>query len=155
MEYMNVLINKKHSPYVVIEGQVDIDMANTIQSGYVGLVTAIYLAENKHSVTCIDIDENKIAMLNSGKTLIFEDGLEELMQENKKRLKYKMDYKSAYKDSNVIITLLELLKKDRSANVKSHLPYENNGIDEFLLFIKKHWTNCSISDILMVKTVNL
>ncbi len=27
-EYMNVLINKKRKPYVVIEGQVDIDMAN-------------------------------------------------------------------------------------------------------------------------------
>ena len=30
-EYINVLINKKHSPYVGIEGQVGIDMANTIQ----------------------------------------------------------------------------------------------------------------------------
>lgn len=54
-------------------------------TGYIGLVTAVYLAENenRHNVTCVDIDENKIAMLNSGKNPIFEDGLEELMQENK------------------------------------------------------------------------
>ncbi|GAI29973.1 unnamed protein product, partial [marine sediment metagenome] len=32
-EYINVLINKKHSPYIVIEGQVGIDMANTIGNG--------------------------------------------------------------------------------------------------------------------------
>jgi UDP-glucose 6-dehydrogenase len=94
-------------------------------------------------------------MLNSGKTLIFKDGLEELMQENKKRLTYKMDYKSAYKDSNVIMIAVRTTKKRQISYLKSHLPYENNGIDEFLLFIKKRWTNCSISDILMVKTVNL
>jgi UDPglucose 6-dehydrogenase len=47
-------------------------------TGYVGLVTAVCLAEKRHSVTCVIIDENKIAMLNSGKTPIFEDGLEEL-----------------------------------------------------------------------------
>ena len=41
-------------------------------TGYVGLATAVYLAENEngHNVTCVDIDENKIAMLNSGKTPI-------------------------------------------------------------------------------------
>ena len=54
-------------------------------TGHVGLVTAVYLAENEngHNVTCVDIDENKIAMLNSGKNSIFEDGVEELMQKNK------------------------------------------------------------------------
>lgn len=47
-------------------------------TGYVGLVTAVCLAENGHNVVCVDIDENKIAMLNSGKSPFFEDGLEEL-----------------------------------------------------------------------------
>ena len=51
-------------------------------TGYVGLVTAVYLAENEngHNVTCVDIDENKIAMLNSGENPIFEDGIEELIK---------------------------------------------------------------------------
>ena len=50
--------------------------------GYVGLITAVYLAENEngHNVTCVDIDENKIAMLNSGKNPIFEDRIEELIK---------------------------------------------------------------------------
>jgi len=44
-------------------------------TGYVNLVTTVCLAENGHSVTCVDTDENKIAILNSGKTPIFEDGV--------------------------------------------------------------------------------
>jgi UDPglucose 6-dehydrogenase len=55
-------------------------------TGYVGLVTAVYIAENEngHNVTCVDIDENKIAMLKSGKTPIFEDGIEELIKKQKR-----------------------------------------------------------------------
>lgn len=51
-------------------------------TGHVGLVTAVYLAENEngYNVTCVDIDDNKIAMLNSGKNPIFEDGVEELIK---------------------------------------------------------------------------
>jgi UDPglucose 6-dehydrogenase len=51
-------------------------------TGYVDLVITVYLAENEngHNVTCVDIDENKITMLNSGKTPIFEDGIKELIK---------------------------------------------------------------------------
>ena len=49
-------------------------------TGYVSLIIAVCLTENEHSVTCVDIDENKIAMLNLGKTPIFEDGIEELIK---------------------------------------------------------------------------
>ena len=52
-------------------------------TGYVDLVTIVCLAENGHSVTCVNTDENKIAMLNLGKTPIFEDGLEELIKKTK------------------------------------------------------------------------
>ena len=34
--------------------------------GYVGLVTAVGLAEHGHTVACIDIDERKVAALNRG-----------------------------------------------------------------------------------------
>jgi len=94
-------------------------------------------------------------MLNSGKTPIFEDGLEELMQKKQKRLTYTTDYKLAYKDSDVIIITVGTTKKDRSANLEFHLPDENNGIDEFLFFAKKCWINYLFSDIVIVKIGNL
>ena len=55
-------------------------------TGYLGLVTVVYLAENEngHNVICVDIYENKIAMLNLGKTPIFEDGIEELIKKQKR-----------------------------------------------------------------------
>ncbi|MFZ3371895.1 MAG: UDP-glucose/GDP-mannose dehydrogenase family protein [Desulfitobacteriaceae bacterium] len=87
-------------------------------TGYVGLVTAVCLAEHGHSIICIDIDENKLAILNSGKSPIYEDGLEELMQKNKERIIYTKDYKSAYQDSDVIMIAVGTPeKKDGSANL--------------------------------------
>jgi len=67
-------------------------------TGYVGLVTAVCFADKGHSVTCVDIDAEKINMLNNGIAPIFENGLEELMAKNSSRLSYTTDYKNAYRE---------------------------------------------------------
>lgn len=72
-------------------------------TGYVGLVTGVALAHIGHNVVCVDVDENKIKLMNSGISPIYEEGLEELMNQNKSRLEYTTDYKKAYKDADVII----------------------------------------------------
>ena len=41
-------------------------------TGYVGLVTGVALAEIGHKVICVDIDENKINIMKSGKSPIYE-----------------------------------------------------------------------------------
>ncbi len=51
-------------------------------SGYVGLVTGACLADVGNDVICVDIDENKINLLNNGGIPIFEPGLEEIVQRN-------------------------------------------------------------------------
>lgn len=88
-------------------------------TGYVGLVTAVCLAEVGHTVTCVDVVEEKIKMLNEGKSPIYEPGLEELMLNNKEKLTYTLDSKNAYKNADVIfIGVGTPEKKDGSANLK-------------------------------------
>ena len=88
-------------------------------TGYVGLVTTVCLAEVGHTVTCVDVVEEKIKMLNEGKSPIYEPGLEELMLKNKEKLTYTLDSKNAYKNADVIfIGVGTPEKKDGSANLK-------------------------------------
>ncbi|MGC8663895.1 MAG: UDP-glucose dehydrogenase family protein [Thermoplasmata archaeon] len=69
--------------------------------GFVGCVTAAVLADQGNEVIGLDIDSQKIKLLNSGKSPIFEPGLEELIKKNEKNLKFTTDY-SLLSDSDVI-----------------------------------------------------
>ena len=52
-----------------------------VGTGYVGLTTASCLAKIGHTVIGIDVDENKIKLLKSGVTPIFEDNLESITKQ--------------------------------------------------------------------------
>lgn len=53
-----------------------------VGTGYVGLVTGLGLAEHGHTVTCVDADTSKVAEIEAGRSPIFEDGLERLLQQH-------------------------------------------------------------------------
>lgn len=73
-------------------------------TGYVGLVAGVCFAEMGHDVTCVDVDEKKVALMESGISPIYETGLQELMQKNNAagRLHYTTDYRTAYRDPDAI-----------------------------------------------------
>lgn len=87
-------------------------------TGYVGLVLGVVLANVGHEVICVDTNEKKINMMKSGKSPIYEDGLEELMAKGKANLTYTSDYSMAYKESDVIFICVGTPEKaDGSANL--------------------------------------
>jgi UDPglucose 6-dehydrogenase len=51
-----------------------------IGTGYVGLVTGVCLAHVGHDVVCIDVNAEKVKLMRSGQSPIFEPGLSDLMQ---------------------------------------------------------------------------
>jgi UDPglucose 6-dehydrogenase len=51
-----------------------------IGTGYVGLVTGACLAHVGHDVICVDNNEEKVKLMKSGQSPIFEPGLSEIMQ---------------------------------------------------------------------------
>ncbi|MGE5303145.1 MAG: UDP-glucose dehydrogenase family protein [Alphaproteobacteria bacterium] len=75
-----------------------------IGTGYVGLVAGTCFAESGNDVVCVDIDSDKIALLNQGRVPIYEPGLEEMVRRNaaEQRLSFTTDLNSAVQKSAVV-----------------------------------------------------
>ena len=86
-----------------------------VGTGYVGLVTGTCFANTGNDVTCLDIDEKKIARLNKGESPIYEPGLDELIRRNVKagRLKFTTDKKAAYQRAEVVFVCVGTPSDDR------------------------------------------
>ena len=53
-----------------------------VGTGYVGLVTGTCFAETGVTVTCVDVDQEKISLLKACKSPIYEPGLDDMIQRN-------------------------------------------------------------------------
>ncbi|MED2036679.1 MULTISPECIES: UDP-glucose dehydrogenase family protein [Bacillus] len=75
-----------------------------VGTGYVGLVSGAILSDFGHTVTCVDVDQNKIENLKNGVIPIYEPGLETVVQKNHyyKRLNFTTDIKEAVENNDVI-----------------------------------------------------
>ncbi|MFB5085898.1 UDP-glucose/GDP-mannose dehydrogenase family protein [Psychrobacillus sp. PGGUH221] len=75
-----------------------------IGTGYVGLVTGVVLSEIGHTVTCIDIDENKVNTLSQGNSPIYEPDLDALLEKNiaENRLHFTTNHSEAFDQAEII-----------------------------------------------------
>lgn len=75
-----------------------------IGSGYVGLVAGACLSDVGNKVTCADISQEKIDLLNQGKVPFYEPRLPELVSRNLKanRLKFTTDVEAACRSGAII-----------------------------------------------------
>ena len=121
-------------------------------------------AEVGHNVLCVDVDKDKVELMKSGVSPIYEADLEKLMQKNYAdgRLNYTTDYKAAYKDADAIFIgvgtpeqpdgsanlsyiatvarqIAENIEKDCLVVVKSTVPVGTN--DKVEQFIKDFLVN--------------
>lgn len=75
-----------------------------IGTGYVGLVTGASFASKGHKVICVDVIPEKVELINSARSPIYEEGLEELLAElvPAKKLVATLNLDYAVKNSEVI-----------------------------------------------------
>ena len=69
--------------------------------GYVGLITGACFADLGNTVSCVDVDEQKIRQLQSGHMPIYEPGLEEVVRRNiaSGRLQFTNSYKDGVENA--------------------------------------------------------
>lgn len=127
-------------------------------TGYVGLVAGVCFAEMGHQVACVDIDEDKVQLMKSGVSPIYEADLEALMQKNyaASRIDYTTDYADAYRNADAIFIgvgtpeqpdgsanlayiatvarqIAETIEKDCLVVVKSTVPVgTNDKVEQFI-----------------------
>jgi UDPglucose 6-dehydrogenase len=92
-----------------------------VGTGYVGLVTGTCFSETGITVTCVDVDKNKIEKLQRGEIPIFEPGLDQMVERNikKERLFFTTSLKDCLEGSEaVFIAVGTPPDEDGSADLK-------------------------------------
>lgn len=79
-----------------------------VGTGYVGLVTGTCLAETGNTVTCVDINEEKVKMMQGGQIPIYEPGLDVLFHRNieQGRLQFTSKLAEAIEEAKIIFLAL-------------------------------------------------
>ncbi len=93
-----------------------------IGTGYVGLVTGACFSDSGNDVTCVDIDEAKVASLNNGEIPIFEPGLEDMVAYNVSagRLSFTTDMPGTVKPAEIVYLAVGTPQgHDRAANLSA------------------------------------
>lgn len=114
-----------------------------VGTGYVGLVSGTCFSEMGINVTCVDIDEQKIAKLQNGIVPIYEPGLEDMVLRNVKagRLKFTTDIRTCLDEAEVVFSAVGTPPdEDGSADLHYVLDVARTvgkNIENYLVFVTK------------------
>ena len=104
---------------------------SVIGCGYLGAVHATGMAEIGHDVVGIDVDQNKVDSLNSGKAPFFEPGFDELLKKNQSRIRFSTDFADA-KDAAVHFLAVGT---PQSASGAADMTYVDQAIDALIPYL--------------------
>lgn len=135
-----------------------------IGSGYVGLTTSAILADLGHEVNCVDINKNKIDMLNNGAVPIYEPELDKYIASNVKagRLSFSTEVEACIMKNDIILIAVGTPpKEDGSADlsyIKGVVDTIGDSLISYKIIVTKSTvppgTNEWINDTLLKKGVN-
>lgn len=92
-----------------------------VGTGYVGLVSGACFADTGASVTCVDVDTEKIEQIKRGEIPIYEPGLDELVLKNVKagRLRFTTSLESVLNEQQIVFSAVGTPPdEDGSADLK-------------------------------------
>jgi UDPglucose 6-dehydrogenase len=130
-------------------------------SGYVGLVTGACLAEIGNDVLCVDTDQRKIDLLNSGGVPIYEPGLEELIAKNKAagRIRFTSNVADGVRHGSVIfIAVGTPPAEDGSADLQYVLAVAQSiaeNMTEFKILVDKSTVPVGTADQVKAKVADI
>ncbi len=116
---------------------------SVIGTGYVGLTSGACLAKIGHQVTCVDNDEEKIAILKKGGIPIYEPGLKEVIEEvvNAGRLSFSTRIEEAVEDCKVCFICVGTPPRESGEPDLSYVERVAEGlgksINEYLVIVEK------------------
>ncbi|MDR0710906.1 MAG: UDP-glucose/GDP-mannose dehydrogenase family protein [Prevotellaceae bacterium] len=116
---------------------------SVVGTGYVGLVSGACFAETGINVTCVDVNQSKIAALNAGQIPIWEPGLDDVVRRNagKNRLRFTTSLGDSLADADaVFIAVGTPSGEDGSADLSYVLQVASDigkHIDSYVVVVTK------------------
>lgn len=110
-----------------------------IGAGYVGLTTAIGIAELGYNVTCVDINQDKVDKLNAGIPHILEPGLSDSLNQQLKSGNFvaSTSYQQALSGAKVVFVCVDT---PQSEDGKANLSSINRAFDTILNLVVEPMT---------------
>ncbi|MCB0329016.1 MAG: UDP-glucose/GDP-mannose dehydrogenase family protein [Bdellovibrionales bacterium] len=105
---------------------------SVIGSGYVGLVAGACFADSGNNVICVDKDPKKIEALLRGEIPIYEPGLKEIVERNRKngRLRFTTSLEEGVRNSTVIFIAVGTPQDEDGSADLSHVLAVAKGIGQ-------------------------